>query len=77
MPKLTARKVETLSEAGMHGDGEGLYLHVSQSGARSWILRTVVHSRRRDIGLGSAALVSLAEAREFGANAEEDRSPGR
>jgi integrase len=64
MPKLTARKVETLSKSGMHSDGEGLYLHVSGSGAKSWILRTVVHSRRRDIGLGSASLVSLAEARE-------------
>ena len=48
----------------MHNDGEGLYLHVSPTGAKSWILRTVVHSRRRDIGLGSASLVSLAEARE-------------
>ena len=48
----------------MHNDGEGLYLHVSPTGAKSWILRTVVHSRRRDIGLGSASLVSLAGARE-------------
>ena len=48
----------------MHGDGGGLYLRVGPTGAKSWILRTVVHGRRRDFGLGSATLTSLAEARE-------------
>lgn len=65
MTKLTVRKVEALSQPGMHGDGAGLYLSVSRSGSKSWILRTVVHGRRRDLGLGSAALVKLAEAREL------------
>ena len=64
MPSLTARKVDTLKTPGMHGDGGGLYLHVTSSGAKSWILRTVVHGRRRDLGLGSASHVALAEARE-------------
>ena len=64
IPKLTARKVETLKVAGLHGDGGGLYLSVKSSGAKSWILRTVVHGQRRDLGLGSASLVTLAEARE-------------
>ena len=64
MQKLTARKVETLKIPGLHGDGGGLYLSVKSSGAKSWILRTVVHGRRRDLGLGSASLVTLAEARE-------------
>ncbi|MGM0583753.1 MAG: tyrosine-type recombinase/integrase [Pseudomonadota bacterium] len=49
---------------GRHADGNGLYLHVDDSGARRWVLRTTVHGRRRDIGLGGASLVSLAEARE-------------
>lgn len=49
---------------GRHADGGGLYLKVDPSGARRWILRTVVRGRRRDLGLGSANLVSLAEARE-------------
>lgn len=49
---------------GRHADGGGLYLKVDPSGARRWILRTVVRGRRRDFGLGSASLVSLAEARE-------------
>ena len=64
MAKLNARKVDTLREPGMYGDGEGLYLCVGRIGAKSWILRTVVHGRRRELGLGSASLVPLAEARE-------------
>jgi len=63
VPKLTAKKVENLRQPGFHGDGEGLYLKVGKGGAKSWILRTVVHGRRRDLGLGAASLVSLAEAR--------------
>ena len=34
------------------------------SGTRSWIQRLVIRGRRRELGLGSVALVSLAEARE-------------
>ena len=63
MAKLTAKKVENLRKPGFYGDGEGLYLKVSRSGGRSWILRTVVHGRRRDLGLGSASLIPLVEAR--------------
>ena len=50
-------------EAGMHGDGGGLYLNVEPSGSRSWILRTMVRGRRCEIGLGSLSTKSLADAR--------------
>ena len=49
---------------GRHADGNGLYLFVQPSGTQSWIQRLVVRGRRRELGLGSVALVSLAEARE-------------
>lgn len=61
---LTAVKVRNLVQPGRYSDGNGLYLVVDPSGAKRWLLRTVVHNRRRDIGLGSAQVVSLAEARE-------------
>ena len=61
--RLTALKVKTLSKPGRYGDGNGLYLVVDQSGARRWMLRTMVQGWRRDMGLGSARLVSLADAR--------------
>ena len=48
----------------MYGDGNGLYLCVGPGNAKSWILRTTVFGRRREFGLGSASLISLAEARD-------------
>ncbi|WP_285674711.1 Arm DNA-binding domain-containing protein, partial [Paralimibaculum aggregatum] len=63
MPKLTVKTVAGALAPGMHNDGNGLYLHVSKTGAKSWILRTRVHGKKRDIGLGGASLVPLAEAR--------------
>ena len=61
--RLTAVAVRRI-KPGRYADGNGLYLIVDESGARRWILRTVVRGRRRDLGLGSVALVGLAEARE-------------
>jgi integrase len=62
--RLTAAAVRNLKEPGSYGDGHGLYLKVDKSGARRWFQRIVIHGKRRDIGLGSATLVTLAEARE-------------
>ncbi len=61
---LTAVRVRALNEPGRYADGNGLYLFVDRSGAKRWVLRTVVRGKRCDIGLGGVALVSLAEARE-------------
>ena len=49
---------------GRHCDGNGLYLYVQKTGTRSWIQRLVIRGRKRELGLGSVQLVSLAEARE-------------
>lgn len=72
MPNLTTRKVEALRATGMYGDGEGLYLRVGPTGAKSWILRTRIQGRYTDSGkplrweggLGSVSTVTLAEARD-------------
>jgi integrase len=54
--------------AGMYCDGAGLYLHVRDSGSRSWIFRYRQRGsgKLRDLGLGSAGKdgVSLEDARE-------------
>ncbi len=63
MGKLTALGVKN-AKPGRHGDGAGLYLLVKPSGAKSWMLRIQQRGKRRDIGLGSIAALSLAEARE-------------
>jgi integrase len=48
----------------MHGDGGGLYLQVTPSGARTWIFRFKLQGRSREMGLGPLHTVKLAEARE-------------
>ncbi|TAN58771.1 MAG: DUF4102 domain-containing protein, partial [Rhodospirillales bacterium] len=61
--KLKAMAVLKLRTPGMHADGGGLYLHVSVTGAKSWIYRYMLAGRRRDMGLGSLNTISLADAR--------------
>ena len=61
---LSTVRVNTIAVAGRYADGNGLYLIVDPSGAKRWMLRTVVHGRRRDIGLGGLRLVTLAQARD-------------
>lgn len=62
MPGLTALQVRN-AKPGRHGDGRGLYLVVREGGSRAWVLRAQVDNKRRDLGLGSASRLSLAEAR--------------
>lgn len=64
MGRLTALAVRNTKEPGRYHDGDGLMLVVKPTGSKSWILRQQVNGKRRDIGLGSAKVVSLAEARQ-------------
>ena len=61
--RLNAIKVRTVTVPGMYSDGGNLWLQVSRSGAKSWIFRYTRHGRAREMGLGSAAAVNLADAR--------------
>lgn len=63
MGKLNSLAVQRLSKPGLFGDGGGLYLQVSDSGTKSWLLRFSLNKRARAMGLGPLDLVSLAEAR--------------
>ena len=65
MGKLTAIAVKAaLAIPGTYQDGDGLLLKVSGKGAASWKLRVQHDGKRRDIGIGSAKLVTLAMARD-------------
>jgi integrase len=66
--RLTARRVET-AKAGKHSDGHNLYLIVSPTGARKWMLRFTWRGKAREMGLGTPASVTLADAREKAAHA--------
>jgi integrase len=61
---LTAIQVQNAKARGFYGDGGGLYIQVSPTGAKSWVFRYKRDGRTRWMGLGSASTFSLAEARE-------------
>jgi hypothetical protein len=63
---LTAATLSAKLEPGKYHDGGGigLYLRVDPNGARFWVQRITVNGKRREIGLGSPPLVSLAVARQ-------------
>lgn len=62
MSNLTQLKVQN-AKPGKHEDGRGLRLVVSKAGSKNWIIRIQAGGRRREIGLGSANDVGLADAR--------------
>jgi integrase len=62
--KLSALTVSRAKTRGYLGDGGGLYLQVSASGAKSWVFRFKDHGRLREMGLGSVHAIGLAEARK-------------
>ncbi|MDO8397397.1 MAG: tyrosine-type recombinase/integrase [Bradyrhizobium sp.] len=73
--KLTARKVET-AKSGKYSDGGNLYLIVSETGARKWVLRFTWRGRAKEMGLGSATCVPLTDARENAASARRKIAQG-
>ena len=48
---LEATTVRNLRKPGRYADGNGLYLIVDRSGAKRWVLRTVIRGKPCDIGL--------------------------
>ncbi|MGE3975106.1 MAG: tyrosine-type recombinase/integrase [Bdellovibrionales bacterium] len=63
MGKLNSLSVQRIQEAGLYGDGNGLYLQVLPSSTKSWVFRFMLNKKSRSMGLGPTDLVSLAEAR--------------
>ena len=62
--KLTALQVNKLSKPGLHGDGGGLTLQITKTGAKSWLFRYMLNGKAFGMGLGPTHTVSLAEARQ-------------
>jgi len=74
--RLTALKVaRAAGKTGMHADGGGLYLKVTEGGA-SWVLRYMLNREARYMGLGPVALYGLAEARAKALEAKRLRHEG-
>jgi integrase len=64
MHKLSPLRISKLRERGFYADGGNLYLQVAPGGTKSWVFRYKQHGRTRDMGLGSANTLTLAEARD-------------
>jgi integrase len=69
MYRLNSLQAQKMKKVGLHADGGGLYLSVSQGTGdyfnRSWIFRFERRGKRRDMGLGSLTTWTLAEARDM------------
>src|ERR1700720_263477 len=63
MGNLSDRTVKAAKQ-GMHGDGNGLWLVVSKTGARAWAYRYTLKGAAHTMGLGGYPMISLAEARD-------------
>lgn len=74
--RLTARTVATIKVPGRHADGNGLYLHVDPSLAKRWVFVFQWRGKRREMGLGSTQLVSLAQARDLALDARRAVASG-
>lgn len=62
--RLTPLGVKNEKKRGLHADGNGLYLQVSQYDTKSWVFRFTLNKKSRMMGLGPTHTVTLAEARE-------------
>jgi integrase len=74
--RLTALKVSKLTKPGLYGDGGGLTLQITPTGAKSWLFRYMVAGRPFAMGLGPIHTVSLAEARQKALEARKLRLDG-
>ncbi|MBK7464302.1 MAG: tyrosine-type recombinase/integrase [Betaproteobacteria bacterium] len=62
--RLSALQVTKLTKPGLYGDGGGLTLQITPTGAKSWLFRYMVAGKPFGMGLGPTHTVSLAEARQ-------------
>ena len=62
--KLTALQVTKLSKPGLYGDGGGLTLQITKTGAKSWLFRFMREGKPYGMGLGPTHTISLMEARQ-------------
>jgi integrase len=74
--RLSPLKVQKVKTKGLHADGGGLYLRVSESGTKAWMFRWFEDGRTRDHGLGPIHTIGLPKARELARECRELRLQG-
>jgi Arm DNA-binding domain len=80
--KLTVASVKALTTPGRHADGAGLYLQVTKHAImgnvrKSWVVRyRAANGKIREMGVGSAEDVTLADARDRATTIRKDVKEG-
>ena len=74
--KTTPGRLGARVIAPKYSDGGNLYLIVSPTGSRKWVLRFTWRGKAKEMGLGSATTVDLADARERAAAARRKVAKG-
>lgn len=76
--ELSALDVKRLDKSGFHAVGgvRGLYLKVSPTGGKSWVLRTTIGGKRVMRGLGGYPTVTLSMARDKARELHDQLSGG-
>jgi integrase len=74
--RLTTIAVDKKTKPGRYADGDGLYLQVSKTGTKAWLLRYMRNGRAHQMGLGAVGLVSLADARQRASDARRQLLDG-
>lgn len=62
--KLSVLKIKNLKLVGYYNDGNGLYLQISKFNSKNWVFRYKFANKKREMGLGSINILTLAEARQ-------------
>lgn len=62
--QLNELKIKKLNHQGYYNDGLGLYLRISSTGSKSWVLRYRLNGHSREMGLGSSSFFNVNQARE-------------
>ena len=76
MERLTALAVSRAKEPGYYPDGGGLLLHITATGAKSWVYRFMLNGKPREMGLGPLPDTTLSEARGNAMQARKLRREG-
>jgi hypothetical protein len=74
--RLNDLRVKRLNERGYYCDGLGLYMRVSRSLSKSWVVRYQIGGRNREMGLGPYPVFTLADARDRAKVAQQQLSDG-
>ena len=64
--KLSVKFIERNDlKPGLYGDGNGLYLQVSERLTKAWVFRFMIRGVARKMGLGKVSRIKLADARQM------------